>query len=175
MESMDRALRGWLHNTAVENYWRVADWYELDDLIQDGYCVFLKVSARYPNVANQKNLMALFKVAFVNHIHDLSKKKTRGSIVAREHDLGVDIADIAPDSPDIHLAFAFLPPLLRKLVVAMQTDPRAGQPCRRRPDHRETTQEKLARIIGVSPDSPDLIEALRQALKPDDHSQISAV
>jgi hypothetical protein len=40
-------MRGFIVNTAKENYWRVAAWYDLEDLIQDGYMCYYKCRQRY--------------------------------------------------------------------------------------------------------------------------------
>lgn len=58
---------------AVNNLWRVASWYELDDLIQDAAFVFFKLKARYPRVVDRPHLMALFTISLRNHINGLSE------------------------------------------------------------------------------------------------------
>jgi len=73
---MDHGARIWLLKTVQKNYWRVPKWYEVDDLVQDGFLHYLRVLRKYQEVRNPAHLMALFKVTFCNHLNDLSNRKT---------------------------------------------------------------------------------------------------
>lgn len=70
---MDDGAKGWLYKTARKNYWRVAQFYEFDDLVQDGFYWYYFVRQRYPQATERKHIMALFQRCFTNHIHDLAK------------------------------------------------------------------------------------------------------
>jgi hypothetical protein len=81
---LDRTMRGWIYKTAVKNYWRVASWYDLADLVQDGYLCYAKCRSKY--FQNKDNLtederrrwfMSLVQTTFINHITDLAWKRTR--------------------------------------------------------------------------------------------------
>lgn len=95
---LDAGMRGWIANTARKNFWRVAHWYELDDLIQDGYICFAKCRARYvgkrnmvnsrgercrylpernPDKTARQHFAALVKITYHNHITDLAKSRMR--------------------------------------------------------------------------------------------------
>jgi hypothetical protein len=41
------SVAGWIRNHSVKNYWRVAGWYELDDLVQDGILKAYQCIDRY--------------------------------------------------------------------------------------------------------------------------------
>jgi hypothetical protein len=79
---LDAGMRGWIVNFANANHWRVKDWYELDDLIQDGYLCYAKVRnhrnyvsltiKKHPSDDDRRNFMALVKVAFENHVKTLA-------------------------------------------------------------------------------------------------------
>jgi DNA-directed RNA polymerase specialized sigma24 family protein len=80
---MDRSMSGWIVNEARRNYWRVARWYDLADLVQDGYLSYAKCKARYghlfnnpPTKGERKWFMALVQRTFHNHIYDLAMEKT---------------------------------------------------------------------------------------------------
>jgi len=167
---MDRGVRGYLVNTSRENFWRVAGWYDFDDMIQDGCWMWQRLVIKYPNVT-PKHRMALFKTAFTNHIHDLSKKRSRNEFVVNESDLGAEMHEVESlmfsELPDTSLIVSRLPPLLRALIHAIQNDPRARSENYRlhRDDTRETTNERLCRIVGVDPTSIDLLGTLRQYLR----------
>lgn len=76
---LDRPLVRWIYSTARKHYWRVAHWYELEDLIQDGMLIYSKCHQRYAKVAaNQQHFMALVQTAFMRHITTLARaRKTR--------------------------------------------------------------------------------------------------
>lgn len=73
---MDRGARMWLYQTARKNFWRVSRWYDLDDLIQDGFIHYWRVTRKYPE-AERPQIMSLFKTTYTNHIHDLAKVRSR--------------------------------------------------------------------------------------------------
>ncbi|MFA5699618.1 MAG: hypothetical protein WC954_07810 [Sphaerochaeta sp.] len=82
---LDEGMKRWIVATAYRNHWRVAAWYDLDDLIQDGYLSYHKCATKYdrlirkrkPKKEDRRNFMALVKRTFENHIHDLASKRTR--------------------------------------------------------------------------------------------------
>lgn len=161
---MDRGVKGWIVNTTKLNYWRVAGWYEFDDLVQDGYLHYQRIINKYTNVKQPAQIMSLFKVAFTNHIHDLSKKKTKYAHEVCETALGIALENIRGTmhiNPDTSALVAAMPNVLRDLISHMQTDARVRRPCRRFVDHRETTNEKLCRIVGADPRKINLLETLR--------------
>src|SRR5690554_2636340 len=80
----DAGLKRWIRATAYKNYWRVSHWYDLEDLIQDGYMAYCTCAEHYghlvrkrkPSAEDRRNFMALVKRTFENHIHDLATKRT---------------------------------------------------------------------------------------------------
>lgn len=87
---LDPATRGWIVNMARANFWRVASWYDLEDLVQDGYLCYYKCWNRYtfltcknhPLPDDKKRFMALVKAAFTNHITNLANRRTAGPEIA---------------------------------------------------------------------------------------------
>jgi hypothetical protein len=83
---LDAGMRGWIVKTAKKNHWRVAGWYDMADLIQDGYLCYYKCRARYteftiknhPSKDDKRQFMALVQAAFTNHLNTLSTKRTLG-------------------------------------------------------------------------------------------------
>jgi DNA-directed RNA polymerase specialized sigma24 family protein len=118
---LDEGMRGFIHSTARKEFWRVASWYELDDLVQDGYMCYYKCRDRYgvlsvknhPSKADKKWMMSLVKTTFLNHVrHKLAGKMRYGHEVpvsqlgAPEAEFG-DIWDsgiIPPQSEEATLA-----------------------------------------------------------------------
>jgi hypothetical protein len=75
MLPMDDGARIWLLREVRRQYWRVATWYEIDDLVQDGLLHYHRVATKYAHVKDRPHIMRLFQITFINHVHDLSKRK----------------------------------------------------------------------------------------------------
>lgn len=168
MRNMDRGVRGWLYNTARENFWRVADWYEFDDLIQDGMLHYVRVTQKYSDVKEPRHIMRLFQTVYTNHIHDLAKKRRRYELECNEASIGLSVAEVRTtrtQAPDVNMITCRLPPVLRKLVDVLQNDPRLALPSVRRGRKRETTNEMLCRLVGVDPNASNIMEDLKSHLQ----------
>ena len=126
---LPRPVVGWIHNHAVKNYWRVANWCELDDLIQDGLLVAYKCLRRYGEPGKNidpPHFMALVKTAFYRHITEILRR----SRAEQEHVVKVaDAAGSASESsfldrvagvvdldPDTAAMIARMPAPLRRAV-----------------------------------------------------------
>lgn len=94
----DLALQIWIKNKARQERWRVAGWYSVGDLEQDGYICYCKCRDKYttappepgdrpdgfahqdlftlvdgqPNEIQRRHFMSLVQRAFINHISTLS-------------------------------------------------------------------------------------------------------
>lgn len=79
----DQGVIGWIAKTAIKNQWRVSQWMDIDDLIQDGLERYFITCAFYPGV-NPAHRMALFKTNYINHLHTLSSKRSREKEVLSE-------------------------------------------------------------------------------------------
>lgn len=80
-------VEGYAVNSARQNVWRVRRLYDIDDLKQEAYEVFLRVASRYQDLEGPAHFMALFKTAWNNHITDLARKDTASRIIVQEtHD-----------------------------------------------------------------------------------------
>lgn len=164
---MDEGAKLWVYKAARKNLWRVSGYVEFEDLVQDGCMMWQRIVIRYPNVTHTPHRMALFKTAYTNHIHDLSKKATRDVASINETDLGADLdllrdcADPAQD-PDMGFIISQLPPAIMRVLVRMiNGDP----PFRRRLDGtRETNNERFCRIAALDPRSHDVQSAILQYL-----------
>lgn len=164
--NMDQGVRGWIYKTARENLWRVSGHIEFSDLVQDGFMFWHRICVRYPNVTETKHRMGLFKTSFTNHIHDLSKKKSRLDLVT-ESDLDTPIESMLEGEdpgadPDLAFIIRELPPaIMRTLARCIESN----SPFRLRLDHtRETTNERLCRFAGLDPSKRDVQEAVLRYL-----------
>lgn len=77
MQVHDEWVIHWLEKQARLHYWRVAQWHDLDDLIQDGYWLFYRVVNKYPQITTRRHIMGLFQRAFINHMHNLATRRTK--------------------------------------------------------------------------------------------------
>jgi len=148
---MDNGARLWLFKHAHANLWRVPHWYGLDSLIQDGYMTYYRVVQRYIHVKKRGHMMALFKVCFINHIHDLSKQKSRLNETELTEEL---VAGLVEDSCEgVSTLVMSAPQPVQGLIRALMTE--KGQKKLRKPYRvgkrgRETTNVRWCRIAGVS-------------------------
>jgi cytochrome c oxidase assembly factor CtaG len=169
--NMDQGAQRWLYKFAHKNFWRICAWYDLDDLIQDGHMCWWKVIRRYPDAKDRPHIMRLFQITFSNYVHDLAKERTSqldapiASILIGEateekfldqHETG----DYAPT------AFAHASAAVRAILKVINQSPeRLRKPARRHSDgSRETTNERLCRMIGADPRSIDLIAEIKYCL-----------
>lgn len=152
---IDQGVRGFIFNQARENLWRVASFYELDDLVQDGFMCWVRIVRRYPDVRTTKRRMPLFKTAFINHIHNLARTKSRRVELVNAASLEIgafeamcEQADASAD-PDIGFIITQLPQAILAVVLRMID---GTEPYRRHIDGtRETSNERYCRIAGLPP------------------------
>lgn len=179
---LDEGMRGWIISTAKKNYWRVAAYYDLDDLIQDGYLCYAKCHARYTHLTvkrhplkdDKRRFMALVQAAFTNHITTLAWKRSRlpeQNFSATAHVLGVpdegalleDLLSPQQEQATVSLLLSTAPKEIKRLFELLVEDAvslggylrmrRQGQRSRQ----RETNNEYFCRLLGLNPAEIDLI------------------
>jgi len=174
MQNMDTGAKGWLLRTAHKHYWRVASWMEFEDLIQDGYLHYARIANKYREVKDPPQIMALFKRTYINHLHDISKKRTKqidvaiSSIVSDEHVTDFFERNGGEDDDFSNLLLA--PELVKATLFALSR-PSAIKVLRSRyrkyaDGTRETTNERLCRLVGLDPSMFSLHSVLRSYLIP---------
>lgn len=164
---MDQGARLWLFKYARANLWRVPHWYDLDSLIQDGFMTYYRAVRRYSlYVKKRSHMMALFKVCFINHIHDLSKRKTRYNETELTEEL---ISRMTEDSCEgVSNLIMSAPKPVQGLIRALTTA--KGQKKLRKPYHvgkrgrRETTNVRWCRIAGIPSRDIDLPALVRSSI-----------
>lgn len=159
---MDESAKRWLYKQAHKHLWRVCQWYDLDDLIQDGMMCWWKVVRRYPEVRDRPHMMRLFQTTFTNHVHALANRRTNQLDMLMDDPFPFSgdhpLRDIVGDEGDAasfaelvaHLSKVSEP--ARKLLALYTTDEGCRQMRtiyrRRRGGQRETTGERIARLTG---------------------------
>lgn len=158
---IDKGVKGFIIRTARKHHWRVADWYDLDDLIQDGFVTFCRCDYKYPR-ANQKQIMALVQVSFINHIHNLANKRTDCLEQLLQSDALLEsLAPPQPEESTFETLLGELPQALRQMINRILTE---GKPIPYLPSEgrrRETRNEYLSRLAGLDPSSIDIEQTLR--------------
>lgn len=110
---LPKSVVGWIYNHSTKNYWRVAGWCELDDLIQDGLLVAYRCQERYGESGKDidpPHFMALVKTAFYRHITEMLRHSRA------DHELVSKIGDLAGDYSESH----FLDRVSAEVVEPMQ-------------------------------------------------------
>lgn len=158
MLQIDEGAERWLKSKAAKEHWRVASWYELVDLIQDGYVCWYKCANRYCKVTEVKHLMSLFKRTFCNHIHDLARAKMLESqaIVPNDDDEVPDVADYSAfDDVQLRARLKEAPAHVAEILSRLTDDAflkALRKPHRRFLDGtRQTTNEKLCGMVNLDP------------------------
>lgn len=163
---------GWIANHARSNFWRVAPFYELDDLIADGVLLAYKCYTKYgiPGLEiDHAHYMTLVKRSFHNHIGDLLRKQRELHGMTKT----IRFGDILPDKTeaefletvseqdlvsdhDFVMMLSELPVHLRKVVDLFFSDEGAKKlrkPLRVRfGADDETLSERLGRLAGFPAD-----------------------
>jgi hypothetical protein len=163
---MDEPARGWMINYARKNFWRVSSWYEMADLIQDGYLTYYRIADRYREaITSRAHMMSLFKVSFINHVHDLAKAKMRYPEVPIDDFMGVLLGN---NLEDVSLIQASLPREVRAFLRQLQTErgrKHISKPYTVSKKGRETTNKRWCRIVGADPSMINMPELVKESIK----------
>jgi hypothetical protein len=87
--------KNWAAKFIRGNQWRCDSIHGFDDLMQDAYLLFVKVSERYPRVMEPKHFMALYKTTLRNSMHDHARYMQRKRVL--HEDTSEDVSDLYAD------------------------------------------------------------------------------
>lgn len=182
---LDAGMRGWIVRKASKEYWRVAHWYELSDLIQDGYLCYAKCKQAYPVLMStaqptpeqRRHVMSLVQRAFCNHITDLAKSRMRLTDMAVSQLVGEEGSEnsfwekvTAPD--EVASSGATVGQLLRSapkelldLITLLAQDAGFQRKRKGRRLVRETNNERYCRLLGLDPLTHNVVAMIRDHLK----------
>ncbi len=167
--TMDEGARLWMTRTAIEQYWRVAHWISIEDLLQDGALLWVITEQRYPDVSNPAHRMALFKRIFSNHLHDLANNRTLQAEVPfsglDESSLEEALEGCCCEFADLLQMVTEAPAKVRQLLGRLLADPTSMLvPYRRDGSLRETLNERFCQIAGFDPNTDNLHRSMRIAM-----------
>ena len=146
---LDEALKRWITKTAWKEHWRVASWFEIGDLIQEGYLCYLKCRNKYtlgppepghqaldtttPDDKQRRHFMALVQRAYFNRIMTLANQYTQGReepIQAREGETENTVLEqmLPPQSEvaSVVSALVHAPVELQEALSKVASDVRVG-------------------------------------------------
>ena len=175
---LDKGMRGWLVTMARKNYWRVAAWMDLDDLIAEGFLAYAICRAKYDDrVANKRHFMALVQITFINQITDLANDRTAQPEIAASQLGNPDDPEGDPfeswlggmDGDQELCALLSTAPIEIRRLLQLAGSPEwadiMSKPLRRRPGGgRETIYERLSRLVGLPEGGLDIQERVRRLL-----------
>ena len=168
LPGFDPRIVGWIVKYAHQNYWRVRDFMELEDLVHEGFDCLLDARKRYSHY-DEKRFVCTVKLMFSNHIPYLLNRNIRmpqGKLMRMldfcdptheaffyENSLGVDehfeIARTIAEAPES------IKPLLAAFLDESSDIPkRLSRPLRRSfktGKRRETFNSRLCRLLGREP------------------------
>lgn len=151
---MDKGALGWMIKFAHKNYWRMASWLDMDDLLQEGYAAYAEVAQRYPTAIEPQHRMRLFQLVLHSRIEDLAMARTKqpdsclSDVTLEEgEESQFEIAD--PEFSSIVAAAKEVPSI--EAVLRLFTDNDSLKQLnavyrKRLNGHRETVNERLCRL-----------------------------
>lgn len=163
----DYGMRGFIAKFARRNYWRVADWYDLDDLVQDGWLCYYKCRDRYvgrgrplpardPDPDHVRWMMSLVMTSFARHVHTLASRHSASpelvisQVSAIDESIPAAWDRIAPAVLDSHLIYDASREVLDLLSVLVEDARDSFVGFRRRRQGRvavrETNSQREARL-----------------------------
>ena len=177
---LDEGMRGFIFNTAKKEFWKVASYYEFDDLVSDGYVCFYKCRKRLherllvnnPTKDQRREVQAFVARAFFNHISTLATKRMGvhempEASLSTDDDQNVFEELLPPQMEEATLLtlLASAPAELKQLIQLLVSDGLSLLKFERkrvgRRLVRETSNEFYCRLLGVDPEKNNLVEQLR--------------
>lgn len=173
------AVQGWVVNYIKKNVWRVEPELDFDDLLQEAYLKYHKMTQYYPEVVEVRHFMSLFQISFINHLHRLSNKRTRKGMYVSEYFTpngdpvqAVDMQEAEPVDlyeAELRMLLEDAPKPLAILAVRMLNS--ETRPVHRRSvgGRRETTENYLCRLAGCTK-TFKIVDAIKNWLKVENES-----
>ena len=166
--SWEGPVKQWAAKFIRRNQWRCDRIYEFDDLMQEAYLIFLRITEKYPRVVEPKNFMGLYKMALSNWFHDRAAYMKRKNV--SHVDVGVDPLELClgqsgelRHNGELAILLSEAPQELRLALSLIAGNPEALKAFQPRGQPRENLNMKLRRILGLS-EKFDLRAALTELL-----------
>lgn len=159
----DRSMRGWICNIAAKEHRRLSRWYEIEDLIQEGYLCFCRCWDKYqdmfdvanPSKQQRRHFMSLVQTTFLNHLKNMIKHikhEQRVNYIGDMQNMTWTIDEVATVLLMLRQAPAEIRDVVEKLVSDFEPGPyrrrKTGPGTRNGYRLRETTREYWDRVLG---------------------------
>ncbi len=158
IQVLPKPVIGWIYNHARKNYWRMASYYELDDLIQDGLMCAYKCLDRYGTDLDPPHFMKLVQRSFHNYIGELLRSSRIVNDNTNISDLNSKYSETTildkistPEEgeQELNILISELPETLRKVVELYINNPEKVRKLRSRLNGRdETLSDRLFKLTG---------------------------
>jgi len=140
----------------AKNAWRTRPEFELDDLLQEAYILFVRLVARY-EFENPRHFMSMWKRALHNGVVNLARRRTRRGEVSLEFGASIPARrDSLLAEIDWNTDVAEAPPLVKQLVSrVLGASGKGRKPSRTKlvGGGRETTNAFLCHRAGIRYDA----------------------
>lgn len=180
LDGFDPRLVGWIVNFARKNYYRVAEFMDLTDLVHEGFDCLLDARRRYSHY-EPRRFSNTVKLMFSNQIPYLLNRNIRMPVghlrrfsdMVEPEKVAAAAERLIGEDEDARLrqVIADAPPRV-KLILEAYLDPEHPMQDRLMRDlrrfrnraGRETLNEKLCSIVGADPDKVDVRQEIREYL-----------
>lgn len=175
---LNNSVIGWIYNESYRSLWKVARWYDFEDLVQDGLMIAIKCRQRYGDV-DLPHFTALVKTSFKNHISSLQHRNNCNGIEYHIAELA-DIKHLSetqaldkicdPELPQQEIACTLgeLPEPIKtvlRLFLSKENLRRLRLPLRATLNDEDTPAKRLKRLAGW-PEEQDFESELQKRLFP---------
>jgi len=185
--SFEGPIEGYVINFLQKNYWRVKNYFDYEDAVQEARYTFTLLLRRMERnnslIENAKHLMSLFKSAWTRHFHTLSNRDTKridfaiSNYTTEDHDDWI-LDSINLDASSHNLGYLEVvidqaPKEVRQVLNLLLTAPKEmlgmaveswGNNNKR---NSTITNEFLCRMLGYNHKEIDLIKNVRNYLLTD--------
>ena len=158
--SWSNEIKGWTLNYLKNHFWRCEhELHDEDDIVQDAYCLFLKLADHYPRVVEPAHFMSLYKTSLRNLMHDKSRyralketvidvdvpqEKTFNTVAYCRHNEAFVIHDLLSADPEIKMLMEFVADEKNLELLREPQRTEKGAP-------RMTIDQRLAKLLGTGP------------------------
>lgn len=151
VEKWEGKVENWAKSFINKNQWRCDEIHSREDLLQDAYLVYLKISDKYPRVARESHFMALYCRALSNQLHDharsVRRKRDVFGVIECIDEQMIDVIGDTTNDGYLNVLLAEAPEELRLAMSLMENCPEAVRV--RGGVSRENLNMKLRRALGV--------------------------
>jgi hypothetical protein len=160
------AVEKMVSKMAYKYFWRTQPDFGPDDLIQEGFLLFVEITERY-KIENERHLQTLMCRSFFNRIHRLSNTRTRRQKHVLTTESCLEDLNIAAASDNLStLCLSDIPEQfaqLAELAIRGQLPSRRVRPADHPEGMRETTVQYASRLLGTKA-TPEILSQLKQFL-----------